>query len=367
MTQPPYSSTSPARLITLYATSWCDDCRRATRWFDAHGLPYVYINIDQDARAAAHVLRINGGMRSVPTIVFPNGSVLVEPSAQQLAQQVTGRVTPAHPLAQADRGTSDRLPEQYLSKWPASMEPGAAWKDAGHVVPTTRSATMSNDLRDIPTIGAISFPRFASVYNRLMSQAMIRLMFDPLRHATAGQAHGLVLEVGAGGGQNFPFYDPARVLRVEAIEPDIAMLAAARQGQATALVPIGLSRAAVEAIPFPDAAFDSAVVTLVFCSVREPLRGLSELWRVLKPGGSVFFLEHVRAEHSIVAGIQDALVPLTTRCMGNCHWNRNTLQAIQEIGFQTLQINQVSGGLQPMLYFQARRPETPQTSPPVRR
>jgi mycoredoxin len=87
--------TSPARPITVYAAPWCGDCRRATRWFDTHGIPYEYINIDDDARAAAHVLRLNDGMRSVPTIVFPDGSVLVEPSAQELAQQVAVSVTTA--------------------------------------------------------------------------------------------------------------------------------------------------------------------------------------------------------------------------------------------------------------------------------
>jgi ubiquinone/menaquinone biosynthesis C-methylase UbiE len=226
---------------------------------------------------------------------------------------------------------------------------------------------MINQVCDIPTAEEISHPRFATFYNRLMGLAAVRRMFDPLRRAIAGQAYGTVLEVGAGGGQNFPFYDPARIVRVEAVEPDMAMLAAAGQSQAAAPVPIGLSRAAVEAIPFPDAAFDSAVVTLVFCSVREPLRGLSELWRVLKPGGSVFFLEHVRAEQRLVAGIQDALVPVTTRCLGNCHWNRDTVRLIEETGFQVLHVRQVSGGLQPMLCFQARRPETPEASTVVNR
>ena len=71
--------------ITMYATTWCGDCRRAKRWFDAHAIPYVYINIETDEQAAAVVLRINGGMRSVPTIVFPDGSILVEPSTRELS------------------------------------------------------------------------------------------------------------------------------------------------------------------------------------------------------------------------------------------------------------------------------------------
>ena len=71
--------------ITMYATTWCGDCRMAKRWFDAHGVAYDYINIEQDSEAAAYILKVNGGMRSVPTIVFPDGSILVEPSARELA------------------------------------------------------------------------------------------------------------------------------------------------------------------------------------------------------------------------------------------------------------------------------------------
>ena len=71
--------------ITMYATTWCGDCRMARRWFDAHGIAYDYINIEQNDSAAAYVLKLNGGMRSVPTIVFPDGSVLVEPTPRELA------------------------------------------------------------------------------------------------------------------------------------------------------------------------------------------------------------------------------------------------------------------------------------------
>jgi mycoredoxin len=79
--------------IKMYATTWCGDCRMAKRWFDAHGIPYDYINIETDERAAAEVLRINRGMRSVPTIVFPDGSILVEPSAPTGRQMLAGTRT----------------------------------------------------------------------------------------------------------------------------------------------------------------------------------------------------------------------------------------------------------------------------------
>jgi ubiquinone/menaquinone biosynthesis C-methylase UbiE len=204
----------------------------------------------------------------------------------------------------------------------------------------------------------ISYPRFAACYNRMMRQSLVRRMFDPLRRETAGQAHGIVLEIGAGGGQNFSFYKKRRVACVEAVEPDEAMLASARRSLENAPVPIRLARAPVEALPFPDAHFDSAVVTLVFCSVRDPERGLREIWRVLKPGGSLLLLEHVRAQVKIAAWIQDALVPLSTRCMGNCHWNRDTGAMVLETGFVATQVQKKGGGLQPVLLMHAMRPET---------
>jgi mycoredoxin len=71
--------------ITLYSTTWCGDCRRAKRVFADFGVPYAEVNIDEDEDAAALVQQLNNGMRSVPTIVFPDGGVLVEPSSAALA------------------------------------------------------------------------------------------------------------------------------------------------------------------------------------------------------------------------------------------------------------------------------------------
>jgi SAM-dependent methyltransferase len=209
----------------------------------------------------------------------------------------------------------------------------------------------------------ISSPRFAAFYNWLMGRPLVRRMFDPLRREIVGQAQGIVLEVGAGGGQNFPFYDPARVGRVEAVEPDEAMLVAARRALSAASVPITLTRASVEALPFPDAHFDTAMATLVLCSVQDPERGLREIWRVLKPGGTLLLLEHVRAQGRVTAWVQDALVPLSTRCMGNCHWNRDTGAMVGRAGFRATPVRQLSGGLQPMLLLHATRSQAQEEMP----
>src|SRR5215469_9760414 len=216
--------------------------------------------------------------------------------------------------------------------------------------------TMSSHGKRASATQEIFFPRFAAFYNWLMDRPLVRRWFDPLRREIIGQAHGVVLEVGAGGGQNFSFYDPARVERVEAVEPDEAMLAIACPRLEEAPVPITLTCAPVEALPFPEGQFDSVVATLVFCSVQDPERGLREIWRVLKPGGTLLLLEHVRAQGRTAARVQDALVPLTTRFGGNCHWNRATGAVVRQTGFQATQDRTVRKGLQPMLLLQAVRP-----------
>ena len=74
--------------IILYGTTWCGDCKRAMRLMNNLKVSYRYINIDQDETAAAYVLEANKGQRSVPTIVFPDGSLLVEPSNSVLTQKL---------------------------------------------------------------------------------------------------------------------------------------------------------------------------------------------------------------------------------------------------------------------------------------
>ncbi len=75
--------------ILIYGVEWCGDCRRARRFLDEHAVPYTFINIDQDKKGEQFVLRTNRGYRSVPTIVFPDGVILTEPSNAALAKQLS--------------------------------------------------------------------------------------------------------------------------------------------------------------------------------------------------------------------------------------------------------------------------------------
>ena len=74
--------------ITIFGTTWCGDCRRALRVLDQHQASYHYIDIESDDAARSYVERINNGYHSVPTILFPDGSILVEPSSATLAEKL---------------------------------------------------------------------------------------------------------------------------------------------------------------------------------------------------------------------------------------------------------------------------------------
>jgi mycoredoxin len=74
--------------IIMYSTNWCPDCRRAKRFFDEHGIPYENVDLDEHPESDELVRKINKGNRSVPTIVFPDGTILVEPSNAQLTEKL---------------------------------------------------------------------------------------------------------------------------------------------------------------------------------------------------------------------------------------------------------------------------------------
>lgn len=199
----------------------------------------------------------------------------------------------------------------------------------------------------------VHHPRFAAYYERQSQGSSERRFFEPLRRELLEQAHGSVLEIGAGTGLNFSLYPPEQVTRVEAVEPDSTMLSYARQRLPQARVPLILTQASAESLPFADDTFDCVVATLVFCSVSDPARAFQEVRRVLKPGGTLLLLEHVRAQNRFVSLLQDLLVPLTTRVIGNCHWNRATGQIVRASGFQVLHERLQSGWFLPMLSLQA--------------
>ncbi len=171
-------------------------------------------------------------------------------------------------------------------------------------------------------------PVFAALYDRFMKQAEKKV--GRHREWIVGGARGKVLEVGAGTGAAFPFYRKAD--EVVALEPDPFMRAKG-EARLRGLRNISLRPGPVENLPFQDASFDTAVSTLVFCSVATPRRGLSELHRVLRPGGEFRFIEHVRAD-GLGGPVLDAITPFWKRISAGCHLNRRTLDDIRRTGFE---------------------------------
>ena len=177
---------------------------------------------------------------------------------------------------------------------------------------------------------------FAAIYDRMMASAE-RSFMKGVREEIAGGASGRVLELGAGTGANFAYYGVS-AQELFAIEPDPYMLERAQRRAGESGRPIDLRQASAEAIPFEDASFDTVVSTLVMCSVRDPLRALSEARRVLKPSGKLRLYDHVRYDHAFGAFWQDLITPAWRWFGAGCHPNRDIAHFIREAGFDIIQL-----------------------------
>jgi ubiquinone/menaquinone biosynthesis C-methylase UbiE len=159
-----------------------------------------------------------------------------------------------------------------------------------------------------------------------------RLGLWKLRLKTVGPAEGRVLEVGVGSGLNLRHYQKAQ--EVIGIDPDPILLRRARKRARQVAFPVRLEQGDAQALPFPDASFDTVVATLVFCTVPDALRGLREVRRVVRPGGSIRLLEHVRSLQPWVAKLQDLVEPAWVRVLAGCHPNRDTVRTVREAGIE---------------------------------
>ncbi|WP_255767613.1 class I SAM-dependent methyltransferase [Pseudarthrobacter sulfonivorans] len=144
--------------------------------------------------------------------------------------------------------------------------------------------------------------------------------------------HGFVVELGAGAGPSFSLYPPA-VTHVLAVEPDDYLRGLALQEARTAPVRVTVIPGTAEHVPADTASVDAVVVSLVLCSVQDQGAVLAEIRRILKPGGTLAYYEHVRSERPLVAAVEDLLTPVWQRAAGGCHPNRDTLSAIRAAGF----------------------------------
>lgn len=147
-----------------------------------------------------------------------------------------------------------------------------------------------------------------------------------------GHARGCTLEIGGGTGLNLAHY-PDDLDEIVLAEPDAAMRARMAKRLCRSSRPIRLIDAAAEQLPLPDGSVDTVVSTLVLCTVDAPDVALREIARVLRPGGQLLFLEHVRSESPTLARWQDRLAGPWRRFARGCRCNRATAELMVTCGF----------------------------------
>jgi ubiquinone/menaquinone biosynthesis C-methylase UbiE len=185
-------------------------------------------------------------------------------------------------------------------------------------------------------------------YNRIapyydVMEFITERTFSRWRRQLVARAKGTVLEVGVGTGKNFPYYQKG----ADVTGLDIAdkMLLHARLRAAKLDFPVHLMEGDVQSLPFPENSFDMAIATFVFCSVPDPVLGLKELRRVVKPSGEILLLEHVRIDRPVIGFIMDIINPFILHFIG-ANINRNTvgnvgmaglhIQKIEHLGFMKM-------------------------------
>jgi ubiquinone/menaquinone biosynthesis C-methylase UbiE len=174
---------------------------------------------------------------------------------------------------------------------------------------------------------------FSALYDRCFKAAEEAGLREMRRDVLAG-ARGRVLEVGAGTGLNIELYPKEGIESLTLSEPDPLMVKQLREKLGESKREAELIRAPAEDLPFADDSFDTVTVTLVLCTVPDQPAALREIHRVLKPGGQLLFLEHVRAEDAGLARWQDRL-ERPWRFLGDgCHCNRDTVAAISASRFE---------------------------------
>lgn len=185
----------------------------------------------------------------------------------------------------------------------------------------------------------------ADKYNRIAGNYDTVDWFIPSRwrRQAVGLACGRVLEVGVGTGLNFPFYADC-CTEILGIDISSGMLGKAKERASLCKAPVRLEIMDVQDLPLDSDSFDSVLAAFVFCTVPNPLQGLWECRRVLKPGGKLILLEHTGSGNRVLRQFMDWLNPFTVRFLGD-HINRDTAEVVVKAGFTVRTDNNLLGDI----------------------
>lgn len=175
------------------------------------------------------------------------------------------------------------------------------------------------------------------VLPRLIDFAMRRDELTPIRARVAASLDGDMLEVGFGSGLNVPHYPPA-VSRVRAVDPATVGRKLAAKRLASSGVSVEYVGLDGQTLPLESASIDHVLTTWTLCTIPDVDRALSEICRVLRPGGMFHFVEHGRSPDHVVARWQDRLTPFQRRVAGGCHLNRPIDELVKNSGLELVEL-----------------------------
>ena len=185
------------------------------------------------------------------------------------------------------------------------------------------------------------YDRIAPIYD-VMEAVVERVAFKDWRQRLWSHVSGpRLLEVGVGTGKNLP-YHPDEV-HVTAVDLSARMLTRAQRKAHSLAGEVDLAQLDAQRMPFADDVFDAAVATFVFCSVPDPVRGLREIARVVRPEGQVLLLEHVRVNAPLIGPLMDLLDPWIVRIMG-AHIKRHTVENVKRAGLDIVHVTSLAPG-----------------------
>jgi len=186
------------------------------------------------------------------------------------------------------------------------------------------------------------YQRLSSIYD--VMEGMFEQRYHPWRAKLWSQVPGLhILEVGIGTGKNMLFYPSVISITGIDLTPGMLQRARKRADDLRLRSMVELQLGDVQELDFPDNNFDSAAATFVFCSVPDPVLGLRELKRVVKPDGHVLLLEHMRSPNPFLGVLMDLLNPLIVRMMG-ANINRETVENVRKAGLEIEQVEDLDAG-----------------------
>jgi ubiquinone/menaquinone biosynthesis C-methylase UbiE len=186
---------------------------------------------------------------------------------------------------------------------------------------------------------------------RLVDLTMRNKAATRYRSLIVPKARGTVLEIGVGSGLNLPFYGIG-VEHLYGLDPSEELLAMAGKKARGIAFPIDFIAHGSEEIPLGDSSVDTVVMTWTLCSIPDPVKAMKEIERVIKPGGTLLFVEHGLAPEIRVQAWQQRLNPLWSKLTGGCNLNRKMDQLIRTAGFDLAQLKtEYAEGPRPLSYM----------------